>query len=441
MGVNVQARTALAPGAQAMALAARALDRVTTEGANADTAFEALSPPPDLRGPARALLSGSLRWMLRLAPVADALLAQGQQYEPRLRCLVVVALHQLSYSQSPAPVVVNIAVDAARALGAPGAAGFVNALLRRFVAQREALLAQVDRSEAARLAHPRWLLRALRELGEEAARLAIEANNEAPAMTLRVNLARTSREAMRARLAAAGFGAEPGLAPSALVLDEPVDVTRLPGFGEGDISVQDAGAQFAAELLDAQPGERVLDACAAPGGKACHILERTPGIAELVALDVSAARLARVAQNLRRLGQAATLVEADLLDPSWWDGRPFDRILLDAPCSATGVIRRHPDIKLLRRPTDIAGFAELQRRMLDRCAAMLAPGGLLLYATCSVLHAENQDVVDAFLAGQPRFARAREDLALLPLPRSAGPGALTDGFHYACLRTGGLAVV
>jgi 16S rRNA (cytosine967-C5)-methyltransferase len=156
-------------------------------------------------------------------------------------------------------------------------------------------------------------------------------------------------------------------------------------------------------------------------------------------LDVSAARLARVSQNLVRLGQAATLVEADLLDTRWWDGRPFDRILLDAPCSALGVIRRHPDIKLLRRPDDIAGFAAQQALMLDRCATLLAPGGLLIYATCSVLPAENSAVVDAFLAGHPTLRRAREDLTLLPVPRRAGAAALTDGFHYACLKEGGPA--
>lgn len=439
MGMTAPAREDLAPGAQAMALAAHALHRVSGEGVNADTALDPATLPPPLRGPVRALLSGSLRWMLRLAPVADSLLQQGQQYEPRVRCLLIVAIHQIEYSHSPPPAVVNIAVDAARALGHAGAAGFVNALLRRYLAQRESILARVDRSDAARLAHPRWLLRELHKLGDTAAQLAIEANNESPPMTLRVNLSRQTRDAALERLAAAGIAAAAGLAPTALVLEEPLEVSRLPGFAEGDLSVQDAGAQFAAELLDAASGQRVLDACAAPGGKTGHILERTPDLAELVALDLSAARLARVAQNLDRLGQAATLVEADLLDPRWWDGRLFDRILLDAPCSATGVIRRHPDIKLLRRPDDIPGFAEQQGRMLERCATMLAPGGLLIYATCSVLQAENRDVVDAFLAGHPNLQRARADLSLLPVPRRVGAGALTDGFHYACLKEGGPA--
>jgi 16S rRNA (cytosine967-C5)-methyltransferase len=214
-----------------------------------------------------------------------------------------------------------------------------------------------------------------------------------------------------------------------------MEVAALPGFAQGLASVQDAGAQLAAELLDAQDGERVLDACAAPGGKTGHILERTPGIAELQALDCDAARLARVQQNLTRLGLVAQLKTADLLMPGWWDGRPFDRILLDAPCSGTGVIRRHPDIKLLRRQEDIRGFAATQLDMLLRCAAMLRPGGLLVYATCSILLAENTEVVEGFLREQPQFRREGADRHVLPRPRGEG-AATTDGFYYARLRMG-----
>jgi 16S rRNA (cytosine967-C5)-methyltransferase len=196
--------------------------------------------------------------------------------------------------------------------------------------------------------------------------------------------------------------------------------------------VQDAGAQLAAPLLDAHPGHRVLDACAAPGGKSCHLLERTPGI-ELTALDVDAGRLERVLQNLQRLGLVARLINADVADSAWWDGNGFDRILVDAPCSGTGVIRRHPDIKLLRRPDDIAGFVRQQRRLLTHCAALLAPGGRLVYATCSVLAAENQQVVEELLRENPVLQRFRADIQLLPSPRTAGAAALTDGFYYACL--------
>lgn len=257
-------------------------------------------------------------------------------------------------------------------------------------------------------------------------------------MTLRVNLARTTRDAQLALLAAQGIAGEPGLCATSIVLDQPLDVNALPGFTEGLVSVQDAGAQHAAELLDAQPGERVLDACAAPGGKTGHILERTAGLAELVALDCDAARLDRVQQNLTRLGLAARLQRADLLAAGWWDGRPFDRILLDAPCSGTGVIRRHPDIKLLRRQEDIAGFAAAQLAMLMRCAGMLKPGGVLLYATCSILLAENTEVVERFLRQQPGFRRSGADWHVLPTPRAMGAAALTDGFYYARLMQGGM---
>lgn len=427
----------LAPGAQPLALAARALHRVWHDGINGDWALEELPLAPESRGAVRAILSGSLRWLLRLAPAIEFLLRPGQSMHPEVRALLVAALHQVEYSQAPAPSVVNIAVDAVRALGHPDAAGFVNALLRRFLAQREEVLARVDGSESTRFAHPRWLLRALRHWGEAAAMGMVEANNESPPMTLRVNLARVSRESLLERLGAAGIGAAPGLTPTALVLAEPMPVERLPGFDSGEVSVQDAGAQLAAPLLDAQAGERVLDACAAPGGKTGHILESAPRLEELVALDVSAERLQRVARNLARLELRARLLDADLLSPDWWDGRPFDRILLDAPCSATGVIRRHPDIKLLRRETDTAGFAAQQLAMLERCAGMLAPGGRLVYATCSLLAAENSGVVEAFLAGRPHFRRCRADLQLLPVPRRAGPRALTDGFYYACLQSGG----
>jgi 16S rRNA (cytosine967-C5)-methyltransferase len=252
-------------------------------------------------------------------------------------------------------------------------------------------------------------------------------------MMLRVNLARETREAALQRLAAGGIAAAPGAGAASIVLEQAVEVTALPGFAEGLLSVQDAGAQYAAELLDARPGERVLDACAAPGGKSGHILERCRGELDLTALDNDATRLGRVRENLERLGLAAHLVAADLNADGWWDGRPFDRILLDVPCSGTGVIRRHPDIKLLRRADDIAGFAATQLRLLERGAALLREGGRLVYATCSILPQENQEVVERFLKRHPGFRRSQADVQLLPRPRSAGAGAVTDGFYYACL--------
>lgn len=421
----------------ALALATRALAMVTEDGCTAELALARVEVPPQERAAVRAILSGTLRWYLRLAPAVDALLQRGQTMHGLVRAVLVTALHQIEYSRAAPESVANIAVDAVRVIGQGSASGFVNALLRRYLREREGLLQRIDRSEPAALAHPRWLLKAIRAEHPNQATQIITADNEPPPMTLRVNQLRGTRDAMIAKLAAAGVVAHPGLTDTALVLEQPVDVAALPGFSDGQISVQDAGAQYAAHLVDAQPGERVLDACAAPGGKCGHLLERTPALSELVAVDLDADRLARVAANLQRLGLTATLQQADLLKGSWWDGRPFDRVLLDAPCSGTGVIRRHPDIKLLRRPGDLDRFAATQREMLGRCASMLRNGGRLVYSTCSILQTENRMVIDAFLASDAGFSRIRPDLVLLPTPRASGPSTQTDGFYYACLQKEG----
>jgi len=431
--MSVAARASHAPGSATLAAAARALALVTEEGCIAEQALQRTDVSPADRAAVRAIHSGSLRWYLRLSPLLDALLQPGQDMKPLVRALLVTALHQLEYSRAQPHSAVNIAVDATRLLGQRGASGFVNALLRRFLRERAALCARIDASEPAATAHPAWLLSQLRAQYPAALHSILQANNGQPPMALRVNLSRVTRQEMQQRFAADGIAAEPGLAHTSLVLERPCDVTALPGFAEGLVSVQDAGAQFAAVLLDAAPGMRVLDACAAPGGKAGHILERTPDL-QLTAVDVDGARLARVADNLQRLGLSARLIEAGLQDEGWWDGQRFDRILLDVPCSGTGVIRRHPDIKLLRRPEDIAGFARQQSVLLARAATLLAPGGRLLYATCSVLPTENQQVVDAFLAGHPQFVRSADDRQLVPTPLEAGAAAVTDGFYYACLQ-------
>jgi 16S rRNA (cytosine967-C5)-methyltransferase len=437
--VSAQSKTGFAPGATAMAAAAEALALVVRDGGGctAEEALQRVSPGADDRAATRAIHSGTLRWYLRLAPALESLLKPGQDMHPLVHAVLCTALYQVEYSRAPPASVVNIAVDAARVLGQGAASGFVNALLRRFLRERDTIMKRVDGSRPSRLAHPRWLLRHIREAWPDAAEQIVAANNEAPPMTLRVNVHRTTRAAQLALLAAHGIAGEAGMHSTTIVLDQSVDVTALPGFSDGLVSVQDAGAQLAAELLDAQAGDRVLDACAAPGGKTGHILERTPAVTELVALDCDVARMQRVQQNLTRLGQTAELKVADLLAPGWWDGRPFDRILLDAPCSGTGVIRRHPDIKLLRRQEDISGFAATQLQMLLRCAAMLKPGGLLVYATCSILLTENTAVIERFLQAQPRFRREGADRHVLPMPRTAGAAATTDGFYYARLRMGG----
>jgi 16S rRNA (cytosine967-C5)-methyltransferase len=436
--MSVQPRQEFAPGATALASAAQALELVVGEvGCAAEEALLRVAPRVEDRAAVRAIHTGTLRWFLRLAPALDSLLKSGQAMHPLVRAVLTCALHQIEYSRAPPAAAVNIAVDAVRVLGQGKASGFVNALLRRFVRERDAIFAHVDHGEASRLAHPRWLLRSIRSAWPDAAEQIFTANNESPPMVLRVNLARGTRDAQLARFAAQGILALPGVCDSTLVLEQPMEVGSLPGFAEGLVSVQDAGAQHAAVLLDAQPGERILDTCAAPGGKTGHILERCGQLKELVALDCDASRLERVQQNLTRLGLEARLVVADVLADHWWDGLLFDRILLDAPCSGTGVVRRHPDIKLLRRQEDIAGFATTQLAMLSRCAEMLRPGGLLVYATCSILLAENTEVVERFLRRTPDFARTGADRHLLPAPRALGATAMTDGFYYALLKKGG----
>jgi 16S rRNA (cytosine967-C5)-methyltransferase len=329
-------------------------------------------------------------------------------------------------------------VEAARALRRERYAGVVNAVLRRWQRERETLLHRLDADATTRHAFPRWLLDAIARDWPGDAEAILVASNVPATPTLRINRRRGNRESLLARLEAAGHAAQasPWLA-DAVTLDAHADITRLPGFAEGAFSVQDGAAQLAADLLDARGGMRVLDACAAPGGKAAHVLERID--VELLALDIHAARLARVGENFMRLGLAGKLVAADAAaEPgSWWDGRPFDRILLDAPCSATGVIRRHPDIKLHRRAGDIAPLAATQGSLLARLWPMLAPGGRLLYATCSLLREENEQVVGDFLAAHgdahacmPGQARGRATGAGWQLlPGIDG----VDGMFYAVL--------
>jgi 16S rRNA (cytosine967-C5)-methyltransferase len=424
--------------------AARALGAVLAEGASADAAL-ALPMEEALRAPVRAVTLGAARWYLRLMPAVLPLLSRPDQTtDPRLCALLACAVHQLEYSSHAAATTVAAAVDAARLLGMNKAAGLVNAVLRRYLSERQLRLANVDRSLAGRHAHPDWLVEAFRAAWPAELEQILAANNAHPPLCLRVDLSRGSREAYQQELAAAGhIGAAVAGIATAVTVAAPVPVAQLPGFEAGRVSVQDSSAQLAAILLAPRPHERVLDACAAPGGKSGALLELAGGELALTALDSDAGRLQRVADNLRRLGRKARLVHADLrAAPEWWDAQPFDAILLDAPCSGTGVIRRHPDIKLLRRPGDMAAFAAAQLALLKACWPLLRPGGRLLYATCSVLPAENEAVIGAFLAGEPGAREAELEAAASlcpPLRRCAHgwqllPGAGGDGFYYACLK-------
>jgi 16S rRNA (cytosine967-C5)-methyltransferase len=436
------------PAATTLAEAARALAAVAFEGRSADAALERASAPAAQRSAVRAVTLGSLRWYWRLEAIGATLIA-GKPLAPALRALLLVGLHQLEYSRNAPELTVSAAVDAARLLLQPRATGLVNALLRRFLRERAALLQRSLGEPAAAGAHPQWLLESLQAAWPAQWPGIIEANNEHPPMTLRVDLSRSSIAGYQAQLGARGLSAQAlSWLPTALTLEQPVGVSELPGFADGWVSVQDAGAQLACALLAVQPGERVLDACAAPGGKTGALLEAVDGELQLIAVDSDGARLGRIVENLQRLRRQAQLVTADLRqDPGDWSGPGFDRILVDAPCSATGVIRRHPDIKLLRRPGDIAALVDTQRRILSRCLGLLRPGGTLLYSTCSVLPAENEGVVEAVLAAAQVAGRKVQAMpwpAAVALPadlvrRSIGmqllPGnaARTDGFYYACL--------
>ena len=432
-------------GAEVRAEAARAVHALRDGGVSLERALpegDARLPDPRDRALLRALVFTTVRASFRL----DALVAQllAQPIKPRDRivhALLTVGLAQLLDGLTPEYAAISGTAEAARLLKRPRFVGLVNAALRRFQRERDALVAALPGSDPVRFEHPQWLVDALRrDWGDEA--LAIMAANLDPApLWLRVNRRRGNRDAYRASLEAGGTpprAYEP--LPDALVLEDSRDVGSLPGFDQGDVSVQDGAAQLAVALLELAPGLRVLDACAAPGGKSAHVLERAPPGLELVALDPRPERAERLAANFRRLRLTGfDLRVGDATMPAaWWDGRAFDRILVDAPCSGTGVIRRHPDIRLLRRAGDIATHAALQARLLDALWPLLAGGGRLVYATCSVLAEENSRQVESFLARTPT-ARA---LPAIPawFGRASGAGRQNlpgeggmDGFYYAVL--------
>ncbi|MEX2126500.1 MAG: 16S rRNA (cytosine(967)-C(5))-methyltransferase RsmB [Woeseia sp.] len=451
-------------GAAVRAEAARAVDAVVTRGRSLDDALSdadartAVADRPLLR----MLSYGTLRTHWRLKSFAEALL--DRPLKPRdsvIDSLIAVGLFQLSESRIPDHAAVSLTVDAARRLRRPKYAPVINAVLRNF--RRERLMDRDPPDEESRFNHPAWLIERLKADWPEHWRQILQANNARAPMWLRVNRTRTTageylaeleRPGMPVRENAAERGRPATLAgfDQAIRLAEPEPVTELPGFAAGLVSVQDAAAQLAAPWLLMDGGRRILDACAAPGGKAAHLLELSGPGASLTALDLDAGRLARVGDNLGRLGLSATLKAADASKPDeWWDGELFDRILLDAPCSATGVIRRHPDIKLLRREADIEQSARLQLSLLSALWPLLAAGGRLLYVTCSVLAEENEAVVGEFL----RQGTAADEEQVLPnynirdlmCRKKCGyqilpgiiPGLIPgdqdlDGFYFACLR-------
>ena len=423
------------------ALAARGLAEVALRGASLRDVMERNAPrlaDPRDRALLMALLSEGARWWLRFDAAIDGLLEKPLRHkDPAVHALLVLGLVQLEILQLSDYAAVAATVEATRTLGRPQLAGLVNAILRRWQRERDSLLARLDAQPQTRHAHPAWLATTLQRDWPQQAEAVMAADNREPPLMLRVNRQRSERLALIEQLQAAGYAASahPWLS-DALVLPHSTDVTRMPGFEDGFFAVQDGSAQVAADLADLRDGQRVLDACAAPGGKACHLLERAD--IDLTALEFDAARAERIRQNLMRLRLNAKVVIGDAGAPQgWWKGQTFDRILIDAPCSATGVLRRRPDVRLHRRESDIAAMHAQQRRILAALWPLLAPGGRLVYITCSVLRAENEVIVGELLAAQ---SDAQAVAFTLPAGQAAGVGWQIlpgdddlDGMYYAVI--------
>ena len=424
-------------------LAALAVLRVLA-GAKLPAALAAVADGAPTRGHTlvQELAYGTLRHWGRIDALTHALAAKPLTDRP-LAALIAVALYQLDHTHAPAFAVVDQAVEAAALVDRPQAKPLVNAMLRRYLRERDLLNTQVAlASPVARWSYPRWWIGRVEADYPGHWEAILEAGNARPPLTLRVNVRVTTREALAGQFAAGGIDTQP-VGTEGLIVAAPRPVTELPGFAEGAFAVQDAGAQIAAPLLAVGDGMRVLDACAAPGGKAAHLAALAD--IDLTALDNDAVRLARVDDNLARLRVAGPKVRTcvgDASDPdSWWDGRLFDRILADVPCTASGVVRRHPDAKWLRRKSDIDSFATQQQRMLSALWGTLSPGGLFLYATCSVFAEENNNQINYFLKSHPEALR---ETIMFPddsphvdgqlLPAANGAGHNQDGFFYALLR-------
>ncbi len=429
-------------GAKPRWLAAQACRAVLDRGQALDEAFASLLGAVEDsrdRSLVRRLANGVMRDWPALDFLVRQLLERPMKAGDRIVFfLLAVAVHELRDGREPDHAVVHAAVAAAAGFRGGRLRGLVNAVLRNFLRQRDTLEVMVAEDPARSRGYPRWLIERIEADWPAEAEAILAAGNRVPPLWLRTNRRRWSREQALDMLTEAGLQAHlPKDFPDALVLDERVRVSELPGIADGALSVQDGAAQLVVEEMELEDGQRVLDACAAPGGKSAHILERAD--VELTALDIDGDRLKRVGENLERIGHDAQLTVGNAAEPrAWWDGRQFDRILIDAPCSATGVIRRHPDIRWLRRTADVEALVATQRAMLDALWPLLKPGGILVYATCSVLVVENAGQVQPFLE---RHADARV-IEHTELPgRAAGPGRQLlpgdencDGFYCLAAR-------
>ncbi len=361
---------------------------------------------------AKQILFGSLRYFHQIKAILEQLLEKPlKQKDQDVWVILVMGIYQLRYMSVPDHAAISETVELSKRIKKPWASGLINACLRNYLRRVADIEAKLSKAKTFKTSHPNWIIQQLENDWPEQAKAILSANNQRAPMTIRVNTLKLSRDDYLCLLNQQSIKAEPHpLASDAVVLATPCDVYNLPGFESGQVTVQDAAAQLVVDWLDLKPGQRVLDGCAAPGGKTTHILQRQPS-SRLVSVEMSETRLARIEQTLTRLGMQCELRCSDILaQANWWDGELFDRILIDVPCSASGVIRRNPDIKIHRKKTDIANLVELQSQILRKTWQLLKPGGRLVYATCSIFKSENQTQIESFLS--------EHEAAVVELPKS-----------------------
>jgi 16S rRNA (cytosine967-C5)-methyltransferase len=426
--------------AKSRAVAAHILYAVLYEGQSLTSAFDMPKMqqlPAQHKPMVKEIGFGCMRWYQHLKVIANSVMQKPlKKKEALAECLLLVGIYQLRFMNVAPHAAISETVTATKIIKKPWAKGLINACLRQVQRQIESKELPTYDNDQALYSHPQWFIEQVKKAYPNDWQRILEQNNLKPPFSLRVNLNQQTREDYCSRLEAS-----PTLithTETGVIFEGVTKIDQLPGFEAGDISVQDGAAQMAALLLDPQPNERILDACAAPGGKTCHIYERQPKLASLVALEIDANRVSRIQENLERIGGSAEVKVADACDlEQWWDGKAFDRILLDVPCSATGIIRRHPDIKWLRKPNDIKALHDLQQEILIQAWKTLKPGGRLLYATCSILPQENADNVAAFLA-------QNSDAEVIPIEQATNTSSLgwqilpgddyMDGFYYCLLQ-------